>query len=148
MKELIDGVKRILDAANEKLNTFCEEYGIEPDDERLTETPDEETDEETGGEGEIGGENGEEETAGGSSEEDMNTMPTPENVDMAQSMTDETLAMPDAVGVPQAGQMDVGQGVPQGVPQEGAAPQGDEVGGMSPEEDELLKQQMAAQQSQ
>lgn len=65
--ELIEGVKRILDAATDKFNVLCEESGIEPDDPILTDEEDEESEE-------MGdGEKVDDEKAS----DDGNTMPTP-----------------------------------------------------------------------
>lgn len=144
-KEVLDGVKRILDAATEKFNAFCEEAGIEPDDERLTETPDSETEE---GEEEI---QSSEEVIGGDAtggeSGDENTMPIPDEA-AQQSAGIDTSAIGQG-GAPteiplEAQQMPVGD-VNAGVPEQGSAEGGATI---SPDEEEILRQQQAQDASQ
>ena len=144
MKEVVDGVKRILDAATEKFNAFCEEAGIEPDDERLTETPDTETEE---GEEEIQSAEGGA-VEGGEGTGDENTMPIPDEA-AAQAAGIDAAAMGQGVAaeIPaEAQQMPVGD-VNAGVEAPVAGAEGGAA--LSPDEEELLRQQQeqaAAQQ--
>lgn len=145
MKEVVDGVKRILDAATEKFNAFCEEAGIEPDDERLTETPDTETEE---GEEEIQSAEGGA-VEGGEGTGDENTMPIPDEA-AAQAAGIDAAAMGHggAAEIPaEAQQMPVGD-VNAGVEAPVAGAEGG-AAALSPDEEELLRQQQeqaAAQQ--
>lgn len=151
IEELKQGLERILDAANEKLNALCEQVGIEPDDPVLTEEEDTETESGEGGEegaSEKEGENG------AASAGDENTIPTPENIeggegipqngaDMAAAQAGiEGGAAPATEIPPEAQQMAGAEGDAAGIPGVEAAEQGG--GGMTPDEEELLKQQQAA----
>lgn len=151
IEELKQGLERILDAANEKLNALCEQVGIEPDDPVLTGEEDTETEGEEGGEEDASEKEGENEAA---SAGDENTIPTPENLeggegipqngaDMAAAQAGIEGGTAPATEIPtEAQQMASAEGVAAGVPGAEAAAQGG--GGLTPDEEELIKQQQAA----
>jgi hypothetical protein len=144
IEELKQGLERILDAANEKLNALCEQVGIEPDDPVLTDEEDTETEDGEGGEG------------GEASAGDGNTIPTPENLeggegvpqngaDMAAAQAGiEGGAAPATEISPEAQQMAGAEGAVAGAEGADAAAAAQGGSAMSPDEEELLKQQQAA----
>lgn len=150
IEELKQGLERILDAANEKLNALCEQVGIEPDDPALTEENDAETEEEGGGEGGSEGENG-------SSNGDENTIPTPENLeggegipqngaDMAAAQAGMEGGAAPAMEIPPEAQQMVGAEGGAMPPPGGEQPVPQGGGEMSPDEEELMRQQAAQSQ--
>ena len=150
IEELKQGLERILDAANEKLNALCEQVGIEPDDPVLTDEEDTETEEGEGGEEGASTEGGE------ASAGDENTIPTPENLeggegvpqngaDMAAAQAGiEGGAAPAMEIPPEAQQMAGAEGAVAGAEGADAAAAAQGGAAMSPDEEELLKQQQAA----
>lgn len=150
IEELKQGLERILDAANEKLNALCEQVGIEPDDPVLTDEEDTETEDGEGGEEGASTEGGE------ASVGDGNTIPTPENLeggegvpqngaDMAAAQAGiEGGAAPATEISPEAQQMAGAEGAVAGAEGADAAAAAQGGSAMSPDEEELLKQQQAA----
>lgn len=144
-KTIKEGLARIRDAANEKFLELCEQAGVEPDAPELNGEEDEEGSEDEGGEG--GGENSEAQQSG-----DENTIPTPENTEGGEGIPQNGAEMAaaqagveggaqPAMEIPQEAQMMQG-----GMDATAAQAGNGGAGAMSPDEEELLKQQMAAQQ--
>lgn len=144
--EAKEGLEKLVNAATEKFNAFCEEVGIEPDDPRLTDEGDEEGAENAEGEEGAGGEEN------GAAEGDGNSIPEPVNgagaegmpqngADMAAAQAGiEGGAQPPTEIPPEMQQVPVDAGAAGMPPTEGGA----EGQGLSPDEEELLRQQAAA----